>query len=322
LLTVADKLAALRAGVDRIRGVRCPLALVATMGGLALAGCGGSSHAAGTVATNAAVAPAQGASTTPGATATGGTTTGGATPTGKSTTTTPAGATTTHTAGSGAATPSGGSKATPTGAGSPRGGAGGQGSVHAHSKPSHRTGSGVKSGANAGTGAGRGSSAPSAYTGIPYEVHTSSMEPAYMPETMVYYDPTRTHPQVGDVVVFYLPSGAAEGSCGEVMVGGAPCREPAPGLTKTLAIKRVVGLPGDTIAVRGGQVVRNGQTQTETFMTPCGKQEKVGCEFPKAITVPAGHYYLMSDNRGLYKEDSRIFGAVPQEAIVGTVEGR
>jgi signal peptidase I len=306
--------------------VLCPVTLLVAVGALLASGCGGSSHAAGTVTTNAAVAPAQGVSTAPGVATTGGTTTGGASPTGTGTsstgaTTTPAGATTTHGTSSGGATSSGSSKAGPTGAGSPRG-AGGQGSAHAHSKPPHRTGSGVKAGATAGAGGGGGSGAPNAYTGIPYEVHTSSMEPAFMPETMVYYDPTRTHPQVGDVVVFYLPSGAEEGSCGEVMVGGAPCREPAPGLTKTLAIKRVVGLPGDTIAVRAGQVVRNGQTQPESFMTPCGKQEKVGCEFPKAITVPAGHYYVMADIRGLYKEDSRIFGAVPQEAIVGTVEGR
>jgi len=107
------------------------------------------------------------------------------------------------------------------------------------------------------------------------------------------------------------------------MIGGRACANPVPGQTKAklTSFKRVVGLPGDSIAIHEGRVIRNGQPEAEPPILPCGKAEKVECEFPTPLTVPAGHYYLMADNRGLPKEDSRIFGAVPQEYILGTVEG-
>lgn len=156
-------------------------------------------------------------------------------------------------------------------------------------------------------------------TGVPYEVATSSMLPSFKPLTKVYYDPTRTTPQLGDVVLFFLPVGATEGACGSIEAGGEACREPgSSALTHTISMKRVVGLPGETIAMQGGQVIRNGQPVSESYVTGC---TGAGCEYSKAITVPAGSYYVMSDNRQLYQEDSRVFGAVPQAAIVGTIEG-
>lgn len=160
---------------------------------------------------------------------------------------------------------------------------------------------------------------PSASTGVPYTVHTTSMEPSYRYGSTVYYDPTRTHPQIGDVILFYLPVGGKHGSCGAVMEGKQACARAKPGLTRTLAIKRVVGLPGDTIAIRAGRVIRNGEAEPEPSTIHCKPGEQ-GCEFPTTITVPAGTYYVMSDNRQLFEEDSRVWGALPQAAIVGTVE--
>lgn len=185
---------------------------------------------------------------------------------------------------------------------------------------SHAAGSGAS---GVGSSGSSGSSAPNANSGVPYTVETSSMEPTFQPETKIYYDPTATHPQVGQVIVFYLPAGGKEGACGEAMIGGRACANPEPGMTKAklTSFKRVVGLPGDSIAIREGRVIRNGQPEAEPPILPCGKDEKVECEFPTPITVPAGHYYVMADNRGLPKEDSRIFGAVPQEYILGTVAG-
>ncbi len=180
-------------------------------------------------------------------------------------------------------------------------------------------GSNTASVAAVGTGgSGRQNGAPSASTGVPYEVHTLSMEPTYRFGAKVYYDPTRTHPRIGDVIIFYLPRGGRNSSCGTVMEGQKACAVAKPGLTKTLAIKRVVGLPGDTIAIRHGRVIRNGRPEPEPRTLGCGSE--AGCEFPTAIAVPAGAYYVMSDNRALSHEDSRLWGAVPQAAIVGTVE--
>jgi signal peptidase I len=144
------------------------------------------------------------------------------------------------------------------------------------------------------------------------------MEPTYRLGTKVYYDPAWTHPQIGDVIVFYLPVGGTEGSCGTVMEGRKACAVAKPGLTKDLVMKRVVGLPGDRIAIREGRVIRNGRPGQEPPTIPCGTE--LGCNFPEAITVPADSYYVMVDNRALYHQDSRLWGAVPQTAIVGTVE--
>jgi signal peptidase I len=171
----------------------------------------------------------------------------------------------------------------------------------------------------AGNIASSDGSRPSVSTGVPYEVHTTSMEPNYRFGSTVYYDPASTHPRIGDVVIFYLPVGGRHGSCGTVMEGQKACAIAKPGLTKTLQIKRVVGLPGDTIAIRAGRVIRNGRPEPEPRTIHCGPEP--GCDFPTPIVVPAGAYYVMSDNRGLSQEDSRVWGAVPQAAIAGTVEG-
>lgn len=167
---------------------------------------------------------------------------------------------------------------------------------------------------------GSQSNAPSAYDGVPLEVRTASMTPTYQPETTVYYDPTRTRPRIGDVIVFFLPKGGLSGECGSGDVDGSPCLYPAPGLTKKLEIKRVVGLPGDTLVIHDGRVTRNGRPESGVPTIPC-KTGEAGCEFSKAFVVPAGHYYVMSDDRQLFEEDSRVWGAVPQQAIVGTVVG-
>jgi signal peptidase I len=161
-------------------------------------------------------------------------------------------------------------------------------------------------------------SAPSAETGIPFPVHTASMEPTYQPGTTVYYDPTRTTPQIGEVIVFHPPAGIKGGRCAAKETGN-PCAAPIPGLSKELSIKRVVGLPGDTIAIHAGRVIRNGRPEREAPTLHCGVI--AGCEFSKSIVVPAGEYFVMSDYRELYEEDSRVFGPVPEAAVVGTVEG-
>jgi signal peptidase I len=310
------------------------------MSGIALAltcaGCGGGGHTSSTAAADINGGVAGGASTT-GTSSTGAVTS----TTGSSTTTTTSTTTSAQGQGSGGAdtgaAASGGTvKSTPNDSGPTHGGSNAsKGVVHSKPRPSGKPKPSSKTalGGGAGTagsgtapssGGGSSSSAPNANTGVPYEVNTTSMEPTFQPETKIYYDPTRTHPQIGEVVVFYLPAGAEEAACGQVMVGGRACSTPIPGMTKNkeISFKRVVGLPGDTIAVREGHVIRNGQPEEpEPPIMPCEKDEKLNCEFPTAITVPANSYYLMADNRGLDKEDSRIFGAVPQEYILGTVEG-
>ncbi len=91
---------------------------------------------------------------------------------------------------------------------------------------------------------------------------------------------------------------------GEIVV----LKNPNPGQPDL--IKRIIGLPGETISVRGGQVFVNGQPLTEPYI----KQPMVS-DFP-AKQLPAGQYFVMGDNRN-NSEDSRVFGARPVSDIVG-----
>jgi signal peptidase I len=123
-------------------------------------------------------------------------------------------------------------------------------------------------------------------------------------------------PSVGDVVVFHPPEGAERNNeCG----GGTPpegqvCAQPTDEKADVNFIKRVVAGPGDRLAVRDGHVILNGKRQEEDFIRPCsGGQD---CSFPREITVPADHYFMMGDNRGA-SDDSRFWGPVPRDWIIG-----
>ena len=80
----------------------------------------------------------------------------------------------------------------------------------------------------------------------------------------------------------------------------------------TELIKRVVGLPGDEVAVRDGSLLVNEERWEESYVNKrLPDQSSYGPE-----TVPEGHVFAMGDNRG-NSRDSRFFGAVPIENIEG-----
>ena len=212
------------------------------------------------------------------------------------------------------------------------GGAGagsGSGSKHAGSGSGSGQ-SGRHGGAGSGGGAGGGSansgagsaSGPSeGATGAPegsYEVMGLNMEPTYPPHVTVSYNPTRTNPSVGEAVVFHMPLNALERGCGDNPPPQHACQESAPGLSTTLSLGRVVGVGGDALAFSEGSVIRDGQLQHEASTEPCGNGPV--CSFSDPIVVPGGYYYVLYDNRAQL-DDSRVWGAVPQAAIVGTVTG-
>ncbi len=77
-------------------------------------------------------------------------------------------------------------------------------------------------------------------------------------------------------------------------------------------IKRVVGLPGDTIELRRGQLFVNGQPVEEPYVNDDYRQrDHFGPE-----QVPPGHYFCMGDHRDR-SQDSRAWGPVPRELMKG-----
>ncbi len=77
-------------------------------------------------------------------------------------------------------------------------------------------------------------------------------------------------------------------------------------------IKRVVGLPGDKIAVRGGKLFVNGEPQKEPFTN----KKLPDRSFYAKTTVPKNHVFVMGDNRA-NSADSRVFGPLPEKNIEG-----
>jgi signal peptidase I len=78
-------------------------------------------------------------------------------------------------------------------------------------------------------------------------------------------------------------------------------------------VKRVIGIPGDTISCcNDGRVVRNGVPLNEPYVYPAG----VGNTPFNAITVPKGQLWVMGDHRNA-SSDSRYNGTTPINSVIG-----
>lgn len=75
-------------------------------------------------------------------------------------------------------------------------------------------------------------------------------------------------------------------------------------------IKRVIGLPGDTIEIQGHQLFRNGTAVEEPYVA----ERMMGSYGP--ITVPEDSLFVLGDNRNA-SDDSRIWGFLPMENVAG-----
>ena len=152
----------------------------------------------------------------------------------------------------------------------------------------------------------------------PYRIPSPSMVPTLVEGQRILVNRIGNRfgdPSVGDIVVFHPPAGAENGDqCGEQPAAGAACDMPTPDRADVNFVKRVVAVPGDKLSIEDGHVVLNGKRQSEPFIRPCGQGSD--CDFPKTITVPADHYFMMGDNRGA-SDDSRFWGPVPEDWIIG-----
>jgi len=167
------------------------------------------------------------------------------------------------------------------------------------------------------------------------DVPTGSMKPTILEGDRVYvnklaYDlkipfTTRhlaewSNPQRGDIVVFFSPYDGKR------------------------LVKRVIGLPGDTIQLRQDVLVLNGETVayqpiSEDLLRDVARADRFGSTFAAEqlpgqahavaaipavqarrdfgpYVVPAGHYFMMGDNRD-NSFDSRYYGSVERRRIIG-----
>jgi signal peptidase I len=87
-------------------------------------------------------------------------------------------------------------------------------------------------------------------------------------------------------------------------------------------IKRVIGLPGDTLELTNQTVLINGQALTEPYahylFPPAAEGQMEGDLRRKygPVTVPAGHFFMMGDNRD-DSQDSRFWGFLPETYVKG-----
>ena len=109
---------------------------------------------------------------------------------------------------------------------------------------------------------------------------------------LIYYDEYRWAPKIdrGDIVVFWFPDDPSKSY-----------------------IKRVIGLPRDTLVVHDGSVRINGRDLEEKYLDP---RLNVSHRSQPPIYVRPNYYFVMGDNRD-NSSDSRIWGLVPKKYIYG-----
>ncbi len=144
----------------------------------------------------------------------------------------------------------------------------------------------------------------------PFLVPSSSMADTIVPGQRILVDRLIYHFRAvhrGDIIVFRGPEPPHE-----------------------LLIKRVVGLPGDLLALHKGQLYVNGMRANNSFVDKVdgvteptqpaessqGGQPAEPWSLAHPFRVPAGHYFVMGDNR-TDSNDSRYWGTVARSAIVG-----
>jgi signal peptidase I len=117
------------------------------------------------------------------------------------------------------------------------------------------------------------------------------------------YDLHKVHR--GDIVVFTTPKGA----------DGKPIDPTIKDL-----VKRVIGLPGETVTEKDGHVLVNGKSINESYL-PTGTVSDCSAFaaqcFPSG-PIPVNQYWVMGDNRAASR-DSRSFGTIKKSSIVGRV---
>ncbi|MDA9101343.1 signal peptidase I [Omnitrophica bacterium] len=133
----------------------------------------------------------------------------------------------------------------------------------------------------------------------PYKIPTGSMRPTFMEGDRIFVDKVsyRFHePERGDIIVFKYPVDK-----------------------KKDYVKRLIGLPNETLKIQDGKVSVNGELLDQFPFSSNYYYNQNSWEYGKSgqeFTIPEGHYFVLGDNSA-HSADSRKWGFVPDENIIG-----
>lgn len=140
------------------------------------------------------------------------------------------------------------------------------------------------------------------FVAAPYVVSGASMEPNFQDWNYLLVDRLSYHveaPQRGDVIVFDLPQDQSRA-----------------------LIKRVIGLPGETVDISGPNptvtITNSANPKGFTLAEPYISSENFGGASDIHVTLGADQYFVLGDNRRV-SADSRLWGILPRSDIVGRV---
>jgi signal peptidase I len=125
-----------------------------------------------------------------------------------------------------------------------------------------------------------------------YMVPTGSMAPAIKPGDQIFVKATRgAKPRRGEIWTFEMPR------------------------PKGTAVKRVIGLPGETIQIHAGRVFIDGRRLSEPYLSAPFTYTTA------PVKLGPSEYYLLGDSRDA-SNDCHIWGPVKESALIGTVQYR
>jgi len=136
----------------------------------------------------------------------------------------------------------------------------------------------------------------------PHQVNGQSMEPNFQSGDYLLTDKVSyriAEPQRGDIVVFHAPETA---NCAK----GTGCD----------FIKRILAMPGETVAIHNGVVLVDGQVLSEPYIPNAVQTLPGNFTDNGSITLGSEEYFVVGDNRS-HSSDSRSWGPIHRSDIVG-----
>ncbi len=151
---------------------------------------------------------------------------------------------------------------------------------------------------------------------VNFRVEGSSMQPTLMPghylmvNKLTYFQLDTE--RLGMIIPFWQPA-----EPGEMYLGRAPRRGDVvvfdyPEDRRRQFVKRIIGEPGDQVAIDAGRVSVNGAPLSEPYLTDRGDSSM------HTVTLEEDEYFVMGDNR-MGSQDSRHWGPLPEDHVIGKV---